>query len=69
MYSEVWVSKYLSALFNEFALLADFERKALISSLAVAGTVRVEKRDGEPHPYSVLVINWDHPDVQKLNPG
>ena len=68
-HQEVWVSPFLSELRRQFGHLAEFERKALISSMAAAGAVKVEKRDGEPHPYSVLVINWNHPDVQDLNPG
>ena len=34
-----------------------------------AGTLRIEKRNGEPHPFSVIVLNYNHPDVQALNPG
>ena len=68
-HSEVWVSPFLNTLRKEFASLAEFERKALISSLAAAGAVRVEQREGEPYPYSVLVVNWNHPDVRDRNPG
>lgn len=66
---EVWVSPYLNTLRREFSNLAEFERKDLIASLATAGAVKVEQRPGEPYPYSVLVINWNHPDVRDRNPG
>ena len=28
----------------------------------------VEKREGDPHPFSVLLVNYQHPDVWELNP-
>ena len=41
----------------------------LINKLRDAGTVSIEKRDGEPHPFSVIVVNYNHPDVHELIPG
>ena len=66
--AEVWFSPFLNKLRMSLQHLAEYERKALITSLADYGAVKVEKRRGEPHDYSVLIINWNHPDVQALNP-
>lgn len=68
-YAEVYVANFLRELRAETPLLADFERKASISDLEDRGAIRVEKRPGEPHDYSVILINWNHPDVQRQNPG
>ena len=65
---EVWLTPYLHKLREELSLLQDYERKQLITELELAGVVRVERRPGQPNPYSVLLINWDHPDVRVLNP-
>lgn len=65
---EVWVTPYLRKLREELPLLQEFERKQLISDLEQRGAGRIEKRQGEPNPYSVMLINWDHPTVQELNP-
>lgn len=65
---EVWFSPYLNKLRNELQHLAEYERKAIVTNLEMAGVVKVEKRRGEPHDYSVLLVNWDHPDVQEHNP-
>jgi len=66
---EIWVSPFLNKLRNEMQMLAEYERKALISELEDAGAFRVEKRRGEPNDYSVILVNWNHPDVQDLYPS
>lgn len=66
---EIWVSPYLTELRGQMSSLAEYERKALISSLASAGAIKVEQREADPHPFSVIVLNWNHPNVQELNPG
>jgi NYN domain len=68
-YSEVFLSPFLWKLRGEMQDLADYQRKALITNLEMLGAVRVEKRQGEPNDYSVIIINWDHPDVREINPG
>ena len=68
-HSEIWVSPYLSELRRQMSSLAEYERKALISSLAAAGAIKVEQRPADPHPFSVIILNWNHPNVQELNPG
>jgi len=66
--TEIWVTPYLNKLRSEMTMLAEYERKALISELEDVGAIRVEKRRGEPNDYSVILLNWNHPDVQDLNP-
>lgn len=68
-YPEVFLTPFLHKLRNEMDQLADYQRKALITNLEDYGAIRVEKRHGEPHDYSVVLINWDHPTVRELNPG
>lgn len=63
---EVWISPFLHRLRDGLTELEDWERKHLISDLEKAGAVKVEKRRGEPNDYSVLMVNWDHPDVRSL---
>lgn len=63
---EVWMSPYLHRLRDGLTELEDWERKHLISDLVDVGVVKIERRRGEPNDYSVLVINWDHPDVRQL---
>lgn len=66
---EVWFTPYLNKLRNALQHLAEYERKALVTTLEMSGVVKVEKRRGEPHDYSVIVMNWDHPDVRENNPA
>ena len=67
--AEVWAGPFLRRLADLMPELPDYERRQLVNLLADAGAVRVEKRNGEPHPFSVIVANYNHPDVQALNPG
>ncbi|MDX2066213.1 MAG: NYN domain-containing protein [Fimbriimonadaceae bacterium] len=66
---EVWVTPYLHKLRQSMSQLAEYERKAIITELTDSGAIRVERRQGETNEYSVILINWDHPDVVDLNPG
>lgn len=68
-HQEVWMSSYLRLLRTEMPALADYQRKELIANLETYGAIVVQKRTGDPHDYSVIIINWDHPDVRELNPG
>jgi len=65
---EVWVTPFLHKLRTEMSQLAEYERKALISNLQDAGAINVERRQGDHNEYSVILINWDHPDVVDLYP-
>jgi uncharacterized LabA/DUF88 family protein len=66
---EVWFTPYLNKLRNALQHLAEYERKALVTTLEMSGVIKVEKRRGEPHDYSVIVMNWSHPDVIENNPN
>ena len=66
---EIWVTPYLRRLREEMPLLAEYERKALITDLSDAGAIAVEKRPGTAGEFSVIVVNWAHPDVRQVNPG
>jgi len=66
---EIWASPFLRRLTDVLPELPDWERRQLLSHLRDAGALRLEKREGEPHPFSVIIINYQHPDVQDLNPS
>jgi hypothetical protein len=66
---EIWASPFLRRLTDVLPELPDWERRQLLNHLRDAGAVRLEKREGEPHPFSVILINYQHPDVRELNPG
>jgi uncharacterized LabA/DUF88 family protein len=72
---EVYVMPYLYRLGNEMSDLDQYERKDLVTALTAAGAIKIEKREGvdrhtgERNTYSVIIINWDHPDVRALAPG
>ena len=63
---EIWLSPFLRTLTDVMPFLADFERKALISDLELAGAIRVVKREGDPNPFSVIILNYNHPTVVEL---
>ena len=66
---ELFLGPWLRRLNDVFPELADYERKALLNSLEMAGVVRVEHRpaQGGNHAYAVLVVNYNHPDVRARN--
>jgi hypothetical protein len=64
---EIWLTPYLHKLRAELPELAEAERRRLISDLADRGVIRIEKRRGETHDYSVVIIDWNHPAVQAAN--
>lgn len=66
--NEVWLSPFLRFLTDEMPLLADYERKELINTLRINGAIRIEKRTGDVYDFSVIFINYDHPDVKRLMP-
>ena len=66
--TELWLGPFLRQLTDEMPMLAEFERRNALDWLARAGAIRVEKRPGDPHPFSVLLVNYQHPDVWALNP-
>ena len=67
--TELWLGPFMRRLTDELPELPDYERRTLLNDLRDAGAIRIEKRPGEPHPFSVIVVNYQHPDVWELNPG
>jgi uncharacterized LabA/DUF88 family protein len=66
--NEIWLGPFLRHLTDEMPALADFERRMLLDILSRSGAIRIEKREGEPYPYSIVLVNYAHPDVWDLNP-
>ena len=67
--TELWLGPFMRLLTDELPELPDYERRDQLNKLRDAGTIRIEKRDGEPHPFSVIVVNYNHPEVQELHLG
>ena len=67
--TELWLGPFMRLLTDELPELPDYERRDQLNKLRDAGTIRIEKREGEPHPFSVIVVNHSHPNVQELHPG
>jgi len=63
-YEEVYLTPLLRKLSD--ILGQEHDPKSLVSELEAAGAVRLEKRDGYPYDYTVLIVNEDHPDVQEI---
>lgn len=64
-YAEV----YLTPLLRKLSELLDerrYDPKHLISDLEEHGAVRLEKRQGFPHDYTVLILEEDHPSVRRV---
>jgi hypothetical protein len=64
-YEEVYLTPLLRKLSD--VLGPDQDPKSLVSNLEAAGAVRLEKRNGYPYDYTVLIVNDDHPDVQDIH--
>ena len=67
--TELWLGPFMRLLTDELPELSDYERRDQLNHLRDAGVIRIEKREGEPHPFSVIVVNRAHPDVQEPRPG
>ena len=65
---ELWLTPFLRRLTDEFPALPEYERRDLINGLRTAGALRIEKREGEQHPFSVIVLNPQHPAVRAAQP-
>ena len=66
---ELWLGPFMRLLTDELPELPDYERRDLLNKLREAGAIRVEKREGEPHPFSVIIVNYQHPNVVALQPA
>lgn len=64
-YDEVYLTPLLRKLSD--VLGSDHDPKSLVSELEAAGAARLEKRNGYPYNYTVLIMNDDHPDVQDVH--
>ncbi|OGX82842.1 NYN domain-containing protein [Hymenobacter glacialis] len=66
---ELWLGPFMRLLADELTELSDYERRDQLNKLRDDGAIRIEKREGEPHPFSVIVVNYNHPNVQELQPA
>lgn len=64
-YDEVYLTPLLRKLSELLGPGAD--PKSVISRLEKTEAVRLEKRQGSPHDYTVLIVNDRHPDVRKTH--
>lgn len=64
-YDEVYLTPLLRKLSD--VLGPDHDPKSLVSELEAAGAARLEKRNGYPYNYTVLIVNDDHPDVEEIH--
>jgi hypothetical protein len=63
-YKEIYLTPLLRKLSE--VLGDEHNPKSLVSKLEAAGAVRLEKREGYPYDYTVLILHSDHPDVQRV---
>lgn len=66
-YDEVYLTPLLRKLSD--ILGPEHDPKSLISELEAAGAVRLEKRNGYPYDYTVLIVHEDHPNVREVQEG
>jgi hypothetical protein len=66
MYHEIFLSPFLRKLSDALPNLADWERKDLMSDLESKGALRMEKRSGVQHDYTVVILNYNHPVVREM---
>lgn len=64
-YDEIYLTPLLRKLSDLMG--AEEDPKSLVSDLEAAGAARLEKRNGYPYNYTVLIVNDAHPDVQSVH--
>lgn len=64
-YEEVYLTPLLRKL-SELLDDREHDPKTIISTLEEHGAIRLEKRRGFPYDYTVLIVESDHPDVQRV---
>ncbi|WP_022834824.1 NYN domain-containing protein [Salisaeta longa] len=64
-YDEVYLTPLLRKLSEELG--EEYDPKAIVSDLEAVGAAVLEKRDGYPYDYTVLIVNDQHPDVQEIH--
>ncbi|MBL8047371.1 MAG: NYN domain-containing protein [Chthonomonas sp.] len=62
--SEIWFVPAKKELAKRMPEFADWEIQKCLNSLKQRGCFSVVKRKGNPNDYSVIIINFDHPDVR-----
>lgn len=62
-YDEIYLTPLLRKLSEKMADAEEHDPKTIVGDLEETGAVRLEKRRGEPHDYTVLIVNPRHPDV------
>lgn len=65
---EIWMSPYLYKMRGGMMSLAEYERRAIINDLVSKGAITVKTRQGDENDYSVILVNYNHPDVQEQMP-
>lgn len=66
-YDEVYLTPLLRKLSESFEEDdPSYDPKAVVADLERAGAVWLEKRRGFPYDYTVLLVDDDHPDVQRV---
>jgi len=65
---EVWLAPFLRHITDVMPMLADYERKELITNMRIYGAIAIEKRPGEVNDFSVILINYNHPNVKACIP-
>jgi hypothetical protein len=68
-HQDIWMTPFLRRYGEVATKLQEYERKSIITDLKEKGAIAVVKREGYPRDYSVINVNYNHPIVQKLNPG
>ncbi|MFQ5507590.1 MAG: NYN domain-containing protein [Planctomycetota bacterium] len=64
--AEVWLSPFLkNEMVDSFPHLTHPQRRRLVNLLKEQDKIRVEERESQtgPFPYSVVIVNQEHPDV------
>lgn len=64
-YEEIYLTPLLRKLSEELGE-DELDPKEIVSDLEEVGAGRLEKRRGEPHDYTVLILNPRHPDVVEV---
>lgn len=68
-HAEIWLRPVLYRLEREFPFLANFEVKDIIQELVNCGAIAIVQREGDGKTYSIIKLNYNHPDVRELIPG
>lgn len=59
---EVWLTPALRRLSEAFPSFTPEDRKGLLNILESCGAIAIVRRQGNPHPYSAIILNRHHPE-------